>query len=195
MGWWWCDEEVAVLCTTCPARCRICLPIPTAFSIFSSVLVSLFVLASCSLFQSGNLVVVFRCAGGGFVCYWLSRRRCCWRSGGFGDACYCEGVLASCGGGAPRWSEVGGFFLSGSLFLCFPAVFRRRRFWCFSAPEVDWKFGLFPELRWCVLFFDPEVLRDFGTPVVFLVVMEVKGGVAAAVVMEVMMTVTGLIWR
>jgi hypothetical protein len=38
-------------------------------------------------------------------------------------------------------------------------------------------------------------LRDFGTPVVFLVVMEVKGGVAAAVVMEVMRTVTGLIWR
>ncbi|WJX27483.1 hypothetical protein P8452_16295 [Trifolium repens] len=106
-----------------------------------------------------------------------------------------EGVLASCGGGAPRWSEVGGFFLSGSLFLCFPAVFRRRRFWCFPAPEVDWKFGLFPELRWCVLFLDPEVLRDFGTSVVFLVVMEVKGGVAAVAVMEVMRTVTGLIWR
>jgi hypothetical protein len=85
------------------------------------------------------------------------------------------GVLASCGGGgASRWSEVGGFFLFESLFLRFRPFsdVGGSASWCFSAPAVDWKFGLFPELRWCfrcVMFLDPEVLDGFGAPVVFLV--------------------------
>ncbi|KAK2397584.1 hypothetical protein QL285_059144 [Trifolium repens] len=67
--------------------------------------------------------------------------------------------------------------VSSYLALCF-CVFRPfsnaggSASWCFPALAVDWKFGLFPELRWCVrcvLFLDPEVLGGFGTPVVFLV--------------------------
>jgi hypothetical protein len=83
------------------------------------------------------------------VCYWFSRRRCCWRVGGFGGACYCffgAGVLASCGGGgAPRWSGVGGFFLSVFVFsgrfptpavLVFSGAGSRLEVWFVSGAPV-----------------------------------------------------------